>query len=56
MSIDAAHIAPNADSVILANYARHVADGIPRWEARRFRGIWQETWATRCLLGAAGCT
>ena len=50
MSIDAAHIAPNADSVILANYARHVADGIPRWDKPGDSGgIWQETWATRCL-------
>jgi hypothetical protein len=50
MSIDAAHIAPNADSVILANYTRHVADNIPRWDKPGDSGgIWQETWATRCL-------
>lgn len=51
MSIDPAHIAPNADSVILANYDRHLADGIPRWDrpGGDVGGLWMETWATRCL-------
>jgi hypothetical protein len=51
MSIDAAHVAPNADSVIMGNYLRHVADGVPRWDrpSGDTGGLWMETWATRCL-------
>jgi len=51
MSIDPSHIAPDAESVIMANYNRHVADGIPRWDrpSGDTGGLWMETWATRCL-------
>ncbi len=35
---------------ILNNYNRHAADGIPRWDKPGSSGgIWQETWASRCL-------
>jgi len=35
---------------ILANYNRHLAEGIPRWDRPGSNGgIWQETWGTRCL-------
>ena len=35
---------------ILANYNRRLAEGVPRWDRPgNSGGIWQETWATRCL-------
>jgi len=41
---------PTANVDILANYNRHTADGIPRWDRPgNTGGLWQETWATRCL-------
>jgi hypothetical protein len=44
------HLNPSADEDILANYERHVKQGIPRWKRPGSDGgIWQETWATRCL-------
>lgn len=44
------HIRPNAKAEILANYDRHRAEGIPRWDRPGDAGgLWQETWATRCL-------
>jgi hypothetical protein len=44
------HISNTANEDILANYNRHVAYGIPRWDKPGDQGgIWQETWATRCL-------
>ncbi|MEW6511084.1 MAG: DUF362 domain-containing protein [Bacteroidota bacterium] len=50
MNVDSAHVRPDANSVIMDNYLRHVADGIPRWDRPgNDGGIWQETWATRCL-------
>ena len=39
------HKNPTAKSVIIDNYNRHLADGIPRWE----NGLGQETWATRTM-------
>jgi hypothetical protein len=48
--VDTAHLNPTADADILANYNRHTADAIPRWDRPgNTGGIWQETWATRCL-------
>jgi len=48
--IDSAHKSPTAKTDIQANYDRHVADGIPRWDRPGGNGgIWQETWASRCL-------
>ncbi|MBI3786969.1 MAG: DUF362 domain-containing protein [Ignavibacteriales bacterium] len=44
------HISANADSTILQNYERHKNKGIPRWDRPGDDGgIWQETWATRCM-------
>ena len=47
------HKNPNAHADIKANYERHVADGIPRWdrpdETTWNSGIGMETWASRCL-------
>jgi uncharacterized protein (DUF362 family) len=50
MSISSEHIQSNAKTVIMDNYNRHVNEGIPRWDRPgQEGGIWQETWATRCL-------
>jgi len=50
MNMDSAHKSPTAKTDIQANYDRHLAEGIPRWDRPGQRGgIWQETWATRCL-------
>ena len=50
MSIDYQNVHESAKETIKANYDRHVAQGIPRWDKPGQRGgIWQETWATRCL-------
>jgi len=41
---------PDTFNNILANYNRHLAEGIPRWDRPGSNGgIWQETWGTRCL-------
>lgn len=56
MSISADHIQPNAKDVIMDNYDRHVADGIPRWDRPgQEGGLWQETWATRCIDNNSVC-
>ena len=48
--VNNADLNPTANADILANYNRHTADGIPRWDRPgNTGGIWQETWATRCL-------
>jgi hypothetical protein len=48
--VDPADLNPTANADILANYNRHKADGIPRWDKPGNKGgLWQETWATRCL-------
>lgn len=48
--VDPAHIRPTANTDINNNYLRHKAAGIPRWDRPGSTGgIWQETWATRCL-------
>lgn len=50
MYIDAADVKADANARILENYNRHVAAGIPRWDRPGGSGgIWQETWASRCL-------
>jgi uncharacterized protein (DUF362 family) len=50
MSIAPEHMRTDANATILANYNRHVADGIPRWDRPGSTGgLWQETWASRCL-------
>ncbi|MDZ7291920.1 MAG: DUF362 domain-containing protein [candidate division KSB1 bacterium] len=50
MDVAPDHINPNAKAEIFANYNRHVADRIPRWDKPGDDGgLWQETWATRCL-------
>jgi uncharacterized protein (DUF362 family) len=52
MSIDAADIRSGAKTLIQANYNRHVADGIPRWDRTGgdyTGGLGMETWASRCL-------
>jgi len=50
MNISPDDIRPEARSVIMENYNRHVAQQIPRWDRPgRYGGLWQETWATRCL-------
>ncbi len=48
--VDPAHLNPMASEQILANYTRHSEAGIPRWKRPGVDGgLWQETWATRCL-------
>ena len=50
MNVSAGHVRADANEVILSNYTRHVAEKIPRWDRPGSTGgIWQETWATRCL-------
>jgi uncharacterized protein (DUF362 family) len=50
MDMATADISPTAKADILVNYNRHVAAGIPRWDRPGADGgLWQETWATRCL-------
>jgi hypothetical protein len=47
--VNPADLNPNANSDILASYNRH-KDSVPRWDKPGSTGgIWQETWATRCL-------
>lgn len=44
------HLSSTANEDILANYKRHIHDCIPRWDKPGSSGgLWQETWATRCL-------
>ncbi len=44
------YLNPQANETILSNYNRHVDEGIPRWKRPGSEGgIWQETWATRCI-------
>lgn len=48
--VAAEHISPTANADILASYNRHLKMGIPRWDRPGITGgLWQETWATRCL-------
>ena len=43
------HLVADRESKIYANYDRHKSI-IPRWDRPgKLGGIWQETWATRCL-------
>jgi len=50
MDIAPEHVSADANAKILDNYNRHVALGIPRWDRPGGSGgLWQETWATRCL-------
>lgn len=43
-------IQASAFNKIQANYNRHLAEGIPRWDRPgQDGGIWMETWASRCL-------
>jgi hypothetical protein len=48
--VDPDHLSPTAQTDIYNNYLRHKANGIPRWDRPgKTGGLWQETWATRCL-------
>jgi hypothetical protein len=48
--VDPDHLSPTANTDIYNNYLRHRTAGIPRWDRPGSTGgIWQETWATRCL-------
>ena len=50
MAVQAAHLSPTGKADILANYNRHVAAGIPRWDRPgTMGGLWMETWGSRCL-------
>ena len=51
MGLAAEHVQTGAKEYILQNYNRHRADGIPRWDrpGGDAGGLWQETWATRCM-------
>lgn len=41
---------PAGNVTILQNYERHKQRGVPRWDRPDpDGGLWQETWATRCL-------
>lgn len=49
--VDTNHIVPNAFASIKANYDRHTAAKIPRWEipGAGSGGLWMETHTSRCL-------
>lgn len=48
--VDTDHLNPTANTDIYNNYVRHKAAGIPRWDKPGTTGgIWQETWASRCI-------
>jgi hypothetical protein len=48
--VSSEHISGTADTDIFENYNRHLKKGIPRWDKPgEDGGLWQETWATRCL-------
>jgi hypothetical protein len=48
--VNPSHLNPTANEEILASYERHVEAGIPRWKKPGDDGgLWQETWAARCL-------
>ena len=50
MSIPSGDVQTDAKTAIMANYNRHLTDQIPRWDRPgNDGGIWQETWAARCL-------
>ncbi len=50
MEINPDDVRDGAKDRILANYSRHLLAGIPRWDRPGTDGgLWQETWATRCL-------
>ncbi len=50
MNVPASSLNPEAKPIIMENYNRHVAEGIPRWDKPTdYGGLRQETWATRCL-------
>ncbi|MBN1996208.1 DUF362 domain-containing protein [candidate division KSB1 bacterium] len=50
MDISVQHQHADAKQVISQNYQRHLNIGIPRWDRPgQYGGIWQETWASRCL-------
>jgi uncharacterized protein (DUF362 family) len=50
MEIAAEYLQPDGAAQILADYQRHRAAGIPRWDRPGDEGgIWLETWAARCL-------
>ena len=52
MDMSSSHMNSNAKQVIMENYNRHVADGIPRWDrpsGNHTGGLGQETWASRCI-------
>ncbi len=50
MQIPADHVQPGARAQILDSYNRHRSGGIPRWDRPGDEGgIWQETWAMRCM-------
>jgi hypothetical protein len=48
--VKAEHVRDRANLDILVNYDRHLRKGVPRWDKPESNGgLWQETWATRCL-------
>jgi uncharacterized protein (DUF362 family) len=49
--VNAQDVVPNAFATIKANYDRHNASGIPRWDlpGESSGGLWMETHASRCL-------
>jgi hypothetical protein len=50
MGIAPGDVQPGAKARILENYNRHLAAGVSRWDKPgEYGGIWQETWATRCM-------
>ena len=50
MDINIGHIQTGAKQKIYNNWQQHVNEGIPRWDRPGSDGgLWQETWAARCL-------
>ena len=50
MGLEPGHVWEGAPEQILADYERHRAAGIPRWDRPgKDGGLLMETWATRCL-------
>ncbi len=50
MNMAPEHIQAGAKARILEDYTRHRGEGVPRWDRPGEEGgIWQETWAARCM-------
>jgi uncharacterized protein (DUF362 family) len=52
LEVNPAHVRSTAEAAITAGHARRCAANVPRWStpgSGQSGGLWQETWATRCI-------